>query len=183
VLFRSYEARDAAVLVTLIRAMGQLSRDDLPTREGHAGWPIAVPDAQCLGLERLQFGVTLTSADPSPATLARDWEDLFLPTRAVWVRQSLGLAPVKGGLELRGDDLVFSAFKPSADGRSVILRCFNPGDRPAAGVVAFDAPVGAVVRVTADEREAEPASLAANRRQVSLALAPGEILSLRIDPE
>jgi mannosylglycerate hydrolase len=181
--FFEYEVRDAAVLVTLIRAVGQLSRDDLPTREGHAGWPIAVPDAQCLGLERLQFGVTLTSPDPSPATLARDWEDLFLPTRAVWVRQSLGLAPVEGGLELRGDDLVFSAFKPSADGRSVILRCFNPGDRPAAGVVAFDAPVGAVVRVTADEREAEPASLAANRRQVSLALAPGEILSLRIDPD
>jgi len=86
-------------------------------------------------------------------------------------------------VELRGDDLVFSAFKPSADGRSVILRCYNPGDRPAAGVVAFHPPVGAVVRVTADERESGPAPLAANRREMALTLAPGEILSLRIDPE
>jgi len=59
--FFEYEAEPDSVHVTLLRAVGRLSRDDLPTRTGHAGWPTPVPDAQCLGPERLQLGVTLAS--------------------------------------------------------------------------------------------------------------------------
>ena len=94
--FFEYEAERDSVLLTLLRAVGQLSRDDLPTRAGHAGWPTPVPDAQCQGRERLQLGFTLTSPRPSAAALARAWEDLFLPPRALWIRQSLGVEPVGG---------------------------------------------------------------------------------------
>lgn len=181
--FFEYEAEPDSVHVTLLRAVGQLSRDDLPTRTGHAGWPTPVPEAQCLGPERLQLGVMLASPNPSPADLARAWEDLFLPPRALWIRQSLGLEPSEGGIQLHGDGLVFSALKPSSDGRGIIIRCYNPGDQPAAGVIAFDAPVRAAGRVTADEREFGPAPLARDRRTVPVSLAPGEILSLRIEPE
>ncbi len=45
-----YEARpNGEVLVTLLRAFGELSRDDLPERPGHAGWPTPTPAGQCLG--------------------------------------------------------------------------------------------------------------------------------------
>jgi mannosylglycerate hydrolase len=181
--FFEYEAESDSVLLTLLRAVGQLSRDDLPTRAGHAGWPTPVPDAQCLGRERLQLGVTLASPQPSAAALARAWEDLFLPPRALLIRQSLGVEPMESGLELHGDGLVFSALKPSADGRGIVVRCYNPGDQAAEGVIAFDAGIGAAVRVTAGERECDPARLAPDRRSMPLSLAPGEILSLRIDPE
>ena len=181
--FFEYEAEPDSVRLTLLRAVGQLSRDDLPTRPGHAGWPTAVPEAQCLGPERLQLGVTLASPDPSPAALARAWEDLFLPPRALWIRQSLGLEPSRGGIQLHGDGLVFSALKPSSDGRGVVMRCYNPGDQPARGEIAFDAPVRAAIRVSADERECGPALLAPDRRTVPVSLTPGEILSLEIEPE
>ena len=181
--FFEYEAEPDSVHVTLLRAVGRLSRDDLPTRTGHAGWPTPVPDAQCLGPERLQLGVTLASPALSPGDLARAWEDLFLPPRALWIRQSLGLEPSEGGIQLHGDGLVFSALKPSSDGRGIIIRCYNPGDQPAAGVIAFDAPVRAAGRVTADERECGSAPLARDRRTVPVSLAAGEILSLRIEPE
>jgi 2-O-(6-phospho-alpha-D-mannosyl)-D-glycerate hydrolase len=181
--FFEYEAEPDSVRLTLLRAVGQLSRDDLPTRRGHAGWPTAVPEAQCLGSERLQLGVTLASPDPSPAALARAWEDLFLPPRALWIRQSLGLEPSEGGIQLHGDGLVFSALKPSSDGRGIVIRCYNPGDQPARGEIAFDAPVRAAIRVTADEREYGPAVLSPDRRTVPLSLTPGEILSLEIEPE
>ena len=181
--FFEYEADGASVLVTLLRAVGQLSRNDLPTRAGHAGWPTAVPDAQCLGPERLQFGVTLTSPDPSPSALARIWEDLFLPPRAVWIRQSLGLEPVEGGLELRGDGLVFSALKPSVDGRGVILRCYNPGDRHAPGSSRSGlrrAPSfgSAPMSANASRRRSPPTGA-----KCRSPWPPGEILSLRIEPE
>src|SRR5438874_1018506 len=38
------------LLYTLLRSVGELSRGDLPTRPGHAGWPTATPLAQCPGL-------------------------------------------------------------------------------------------------------------------------------------
>src|SRR5207247_1382289 len=40
------------LLVTLLRAVGELSRGDLPTRPGHAGWPTSTPLAQCPGRTR-----------------------------------------------------------------------------------------------------------------------------------
>jgi alpha-mannosidase len=177
--FFEYEADGPSLLLTLLRAVGQLSRDDLPTRPGHAGWPTPTPEAQCLGRERLQFGIVCLSADARPAEMARLWEDLFLPPAALWVRQSLGLDPARLDLRLLGEDLVFSALKP-AEGEGVVLRCYNPGDRAAVGAVAFGTQVGKVMRVAADERELGELPVAPDGRSVSLSLAAGEILSLRI---
>src|SRR5262249_39566608 len=45
-----YESRDdGAILVTLVRSVGELSKSDLPERPGHAGWPAPTPLAQCRG--------------------------------------------------------------------------------------------------------------------------------------
>src|SRR5262249_6929427 len=45
-----YEASpDGTVRVSLLRACGELSRNDLPERSGHAGWPTPTPEGQCLG--------------------------------------------------------------------------------------------------------------------------------------
>jgi hypothetical protein len=53
-----YEAADdGAVFVTLVRAVGELSRPDLPERPGHAGWPTATPEAQALGAFAARFAV------------------------------------------------------------------------------------------------------------------------------
>src|SRR5260370_15479832 len=45
------------VLITLLRAVGDLSRGDLPTRPGHAAWPTAIPGAQCLGTSRIELAL------------------------------------------------------------------------------------------------------------------------------
>jgi hypothetical protein len=45
-----YEATgNGEIAVTLLRAVGELSRNDLPERPGHAGWPSSTPAAQCEG--------------------------------------------------------------------------------------------------------------------------------------
>jgi alpha-mannosidase len=178
--FFEYEAQGDSLLLTLRRAVGQLSRDDLPTRPGHAGWPTPTPEAQCLGPERLRFGIGWVGADAPAAALARRWEDLFLPPRALWFRQSLRLDPAPIDLRLLGDDLIFSALKPAGDGDGIVFRCYNPSDRTVDGAVAFDAPVRRVARVAADERELEELPLLEGGRKVALSLAAGEILSLRV---
>ncbi|HEU5218137.1 MAG TPA: glycoside hydrolase family 38 C-terminal domain-containing protein, partial [Gemmatimonadales bacterium] len=56
--------RNRALAVTLIRAVGRLSRNDLPERPGHAAWPEAVPDAQEPGRHVIELGlVPVTGAD------------------------------------------------------------------------------------------------------------------------
>src|SRR4029077_10983651 len=45
------------LLVTLLRAVGELSRSDLPTRPGHAGWPTSTPLAQCQGSSRVELAI------------------------------------------------------------------------------------------------------------------------------
>ncbi|HEX2611164.1 MAG TPA: glycoside hydrolase family 38 C-terminal domain-containing protein, partial [Gemmatimonadales bacterium] len=48
--FFEYELdKHGVIRVTLLRSVGELSRPDLETRPGHAGWPVPTPMAQCLG--------------------------------------------------------------------------------------------------------------------------------------
>jgi hypothetical protein len=54
--------------MTLIRAVGDLSRNDLATRpSGHAGPPVATPAAQCLGLQRFELAFEPHGPRRSPA--------------------------------------------------------------------------------------------------------------------
>jgi hypothetical protein len=59
--------RAGVVAVTLVRAVGELSRNDLPERPGHAGWPTATPEAQCAGRFAARFAV-LPHGAAGPAT-------------------------------------------------------------------------------------------------------------------
>ena len=68
------------LLLTLLRAVGELSRSDLATRPGHAAWPTATLGAQCLGMSRIEVALAPVSAreiergDVLPAV----WEDSAL---------------------------------------------------------------------------------------------------------
>ena len=115
------------LLLTVLRSVGQLSIDDLPTRPGHAGWPTATPLAQCHGRDRLQLGIApITQIELESGTaMAELWEDLFLPIRAVWLRQASPLSPAAIDVRLEGYGLVFSALKPAEHGDAMVLRCYN----------------------------------------------------------
>jgi hypothetical protein len=131
-----YESRpDGAVLVTLVRAVGALSRYDLPERPGHAGWPADTPLAQCLGA----FGAELALALHGPRTPERDDElermadDVLLPLIGDTLRSNLLEPLTAGGLELAGDGLAFSAACPAREEGWVVLRCVNRRDVEVAG--------------------------------------------------
>jgi hypothetical protein len=140
--------------VTLLRAVGQLSRADLSTRPGHAGWPVATPDAQCLGPDRLQLAmVPVEAADlRAGSALSELWEDVFLPPHPVWLRQATPLTAPAWDVRLEGRGLVFSSAKPPEQGNGLVLRCWNGRAEPVAGAWRFGRPVARAVRLRADER-------------------------------
>lgn len=131
-----YEARsDGAVAVTLVRAVSELSRDDLPERPGHAGWPVHVPAAQEIGRFTASFAV-MPHGDRTAATIdaiERAADDVLLPLVGETLRAALDVPSPTMGAELSGEGLAFSTCKPSEDGEWMVLRCINLTDATIAG--------------------------------------------------
>jgi alpha-mannosidase len=172
--------------VTLLRAVGQLSRDDLPTRPGHAGWPAPTPEAQCLGPDRLQLAVVpVEAADLWVGNaLPELWEDVFLPPRALWLRQATPLSTPPWDIRLEGRGLVFSSAKPPEQGDGLVLRCWNARAEAVAGAWRFQRPLSRAVRVRADERgdEGTELPLEDGGRAVRMAVEGYGIATVRVVP-
>ncbi len=139
-----YEAKeDGTVAVTLVRAVGELSRPDLPERPGHAGWPAPTPEAQSAGAFAATFGVALHGDDGAEtrAFVERVADDVLLPLVGDTWRALLELPAERGGVALEGVGLAFGAAAPSDDGGWVVLRCVNVADEAVDGAWTIDAPV------------------------------------------
>ena len=131
-----YESMDdGTIAITLVRAVGELSRNDLPERPGHAGWPGPTPAAQCVGPFAGEFAVHLHGPRDAAtsAAIERIADDVLCPPVGFTLRAALALpAPVRG-VELAGRGLAFSAMKESDDGQWLVLRCVNVTDEPVDG--------------------------------------------------
>jgi 2-O-(6-phospho-alpha-D-mannosyl)-D-glycerate hydrolase len=181
--FFEYElAADGDLRMTLLRCVGQLSRADLSTRPGHAGWPTPTPEAQCPGADRLQLAVVPVGAADLQAgsALQELWEDVFLPPRALWLRQATSLRPPDLDVRLEGDGLVLSAVKPAAAG-GLVLRCYNARAEPVEGHwrLGWGATRAEVVR--ADERGARTLTLADGGRSIPFRAGPRAIVTVLVD--
>jgi alpha-mannosidase len=121
---------DGAVAVTLVRAVGALSRVDLPERPGHAGWPAETPLAQSLGPYEAELAVALHGPDTPRQrdAVERMADDVLLPLVGETLRSNLVGAHAAGGLELVGEGLAFSAALPAREQGWLVLRCVNRSD-------------------------------------------------------
>ncbi len=173
--------------LTLLRATGELSRNDLPERPGHAGWPTMIPDAQEPGRHRIDWA--LAPLDPAlldrPDRIEQLWEDAFLPLETVFVREFTGPASNDGaghGVELRGDGLVFSAVKPADSGPGMVLRCYNAMDRDVDGEWVTGRPVRRASRIRADETGLGALPVR-RRRNVPFSAPPRQMVSVLLEFE
>ncbi|HXE56484.1 MAG TPA: glycosyl hydrolase-related protein [Gemmatimonadales bacterium] len=182
--FFEYEWTPAGDLIfTVLRAVGELSRPDLPTRPGHAGWPTPTPLAQEPGRHRVELALLPLA----PGELARRtpvleaWEDVFLPVRGFWRRQCTAAdEPSPRSVELQGDGLVLSAVKPAESGEGVILRCYNVSQSPVGGRWILGWPIGRAERTRLDETPVEPLPVQAGGREVPFRAGPREIITILV---
>ena len=128
-------AVDGTIAVTLRRAVGELSRADLPERPGHAGWPAETPGAQ----EQGRFEAMLAVMPHGPrrpgvvAAIENAADDVLLPLAGHSWRTAVAPPPFVEGAQLVGRGLAFSAMKESENGEWMVLRCVNLLDEPVAG--------------------------------------------------
>ena len=169
---------DGAVAITLLRAVGVLSRVDLVERPGHAGWPADTPAAQSIG----PFAARLALAMHGPDTPAqRDAihalvDDVLHPIVGETLRSNL-LGDVEGGgLELHGDGLTFSAAAPAQREGWIVLRCVNQRDERVRGRWTLTRPVQEAVRSRLDETPLD--ALQVEGHSVSFDAAPFDVVTL-----
>lgn len=130
-----YEVDEAVTWVTLIRAVGELSRHDLPERPGHAGYPVETPGAQAPGPLGASFAFAIHGprSDSTTALAEALADDVLLPLQGETLRTAIDPPPVIAGAELSGDGLSMTTLKESEDGEWLVLRSVNVLDRPVAG--------------------------------------------------
>lgn len=72
-----YEIYKNELKITLIRGTARISEPKNPARFIPAGPPIETPDLQCLGFQKLNFGISL---NPDIASIQQDTEAFYQPT-------------------------------------------------------------------------------------------------------
>jgi alpha-mannosidase len=176
-----YESRDdGSILVTLVRAVGELSRNDIPERPGHAGWPRSTPAAQCLGPFAGDFAILLHGGRSKETIdqIERTADDVLSPIVGTTLRSALVVSPPTPGVELRGVGLAFSAIKQSEDGEWLVLRCVNLCDEPLGGEWALPFDIHEARQSRLDETPTSHIVFAG--REVPIVAAPRDIVTILV---
>jgi 2-O-(6-phospho-alpha-D-mannosyl)-D-glycerate hydrolase len=174
--------RISRVGLTLIRAVGYLSRSDLTLRpSGHAGPGLPTPGAQCLGRHQFRLAFEPRIQPPSNALLFERAASFTAPVHVVTAASTGGTLPLTASfLTIRSTSgaVVLSACHKAIESDSVSVRVFNPDDTPATIAVGAREPLRNVEVVDFLERPIRPLTIDAGAASVDV--APQRIVSLKL---
>jgi alpha-mannosidase len=171
------DGQGTSLAVTLLRAVGWLSRSDLALRPGDAGPPLPTPGAQVPGPHRAELSLRLD--DTGAAAPSAHAHRFAYPPLAV-VGGAGPAAPVRDGdsLVAVSDPLVLlTAIEPRAGG-AAIVRGYNASSEPRRVRVRWLADPGRRLEPI-DLAESHPRGPVADE-EVELELRPWEIFNLRV---
>jgi hypothetical protein len=163
--------------LTLIRAVGWLSRDDLRLRKGHAGPPLRTPGAQAFGPHRFQFSLVFHDGDWTPDAVWRQAETTLLPLQVAGTFGGAG-DPHRGSASISLEPAAIQLTACIPDGDGYLLRLLNAGATAQDARVRFKPAPARVQRVTFDG--APPETVDLEGEVARLGLRPWEIATLRV---
>jgi membrane-associated phospholipid phosphatase len=137
------------IAITLLRAVGFLSRGDLPERRGHAGPELATPSAQCIGTRAYRYTVIPLDEQTDLTRAARLVREWLSPPLVV---AGDGRARSLVSFADPATPLVLSALRSGPEG-ALVVRLSNPRREEAFGTLRFDRAIRASRPV--DLREGE----------------------------
>ncbi|MDR1107432.1 MAG: hypothetical protein LBL19_00170, partial [Spirochaetaceae bacterium] len=178
-----YEALSGGdMFLTLIRAVGWLSRDDLPRRPGQAGPELPTDGAQCLGSQTFEYGVSLFPENSEDLPLFRMAEEFQHPLCSIAVQTSRTAAAqafCKSFFSIDNPRIVLSALKNK--GRRLLLRVYNPYAHTESFTAQIALPLSRICRVSLDGTEQKTLRTTQAGREFSDVLAPYALAAYRLD--
>jgi alpha-mannosidase/mannosylglycerate hydrolase len=177
---------DGSLAITLLRAVGDLSRGNLRARPGHAGWPTATPGAQGIGPFRAELALAPVTVGEDSGAEAWDAveacaEAFHAPVAGYMCRAGIDLPAARLGPALVGKGLALKSLKPRNDGPGVVLRCVNLTRQRRRGVWTFPAPVTRAFRARLDETVETEVRLSSDRRRVAFTAGPREVVTMLVE--
>jgi 2-O-(6-phospho-alpha-D-mannosyl)-D-glycerate hydrolase len=174
-----------AIALTLLRSVGDLSRNDLAARKGHAGPGLPAPGAQCQGVHEFRFAFVPRGAAPAPGDLFRVARRFLTPPRLFSPcgggDGTLPVAQSYIGIDAEPDaSIVLSACKVADERSSVVLRMFNPTFGPA--VVKISSPVRLSAAYLTDLTEHRQQRRARAGGSLGVRLGPHRIQTIELVP-
>ena len=167
--------------LTLLRSVGWLSRDDLPTRRGGAGPAVEVPEAQCAG--RHTFSYSMIPFTGHWHGVVAEAHHCQLAPRALTATPSAGDLDRSGSfIELDAPGVLVSAIKGAEDGHGIVVRLYNVTGEDAHGSLKLIRPVARVERLSLDEHSLEILRHDDLATEVPVSLGPNKIETLRLAP-
>ncbi len=174
--------------LTLLRAVGWLSRDDHDARRGAVAGPmVPTPEAQCLGPASYHYAVIPYTGDWRNSGLTgwhERWQVPPVTIQAAGARPGIkhGVADSPAGvdfLELEGDAVLLSALKPHAARGTLIARLWSTAEVAQPVALRLGVPLAAVWRSDLLERRHD--SLPVDRDVVAFSLGPWEIATVELE--
>jgi len=159
--------------LTLLRAVGWLSRDDLTTRTGHAGPGLETPGAQLLGEHRFRYSLFFHAGDWERAAVWRAAEAALVP---ILPGRGPAVTTPASGIELEPDCIQMTACIPRPSGLD--LRLLNASDQPRIATVRCTLHLAGAAWITLGGELREDVGLQDGVMRVPL--RPWEIATLRL---
>jgi len=187
-----YEAihteKGSSILLSLLRCVGWLSRDDLLTRKGRAGprlYPhLATPDAQCLGRHEFKYSLVIHEGDWNQNKVWQDAYNHNTPLIVTPTSQHKGSFPPEFSfLKIKPESLIISAIKRRELSQSLILRIYNPESKKTEVEVHSHKKIlnASIVNLNEKESKDSEKNIDILEHRILFKLNRSQIITLRID--
>jgi len=163
---------DRCIAMTLLRCFGT------------AGAPFETyehqPLAQCQGTQRFRYALYPHGGDHLTAQVPRQARNFTVPLRVATATKHAGSLPrTHSYLDIDQESFQVTCLKLAENGRSIVLRGYNPGRTALPVTVRMGCPISALAKVTLEELDAGPVERP-SADSFRLTVRPGEIASCSI---
>jgi len=153
------EPGGVALLLTLLRCVGWLSRDDMPVRPRHAGPGIPLPGAQCLGAYTFHYALVPHGGDRETVGWLSTFPQAYAfnaPMRAVVTDPHEGPLPAAlSFVDVSPASVIVSAIKWAEEHDGLIVRVWNIAPRPVEARLRLGLPFSRAFLIDLHEQSGE----------------------------
>jgi alpha-mannosidase len=173
--------RDRTIAITLLRAIGWLSRDDLTTRRGKAGPLLSTPGSQCLGSHTYHYTIIPHAGTWRSHGAIHQAHAFVAPLRALQAAPGMrgALSARHSFLSVKPDNLLLSSLKKAEQDDRAVLRFYETNGSRVSAVLHTDGRLNQATVANLGETEVRDPSLRlTSESALSVDVGPCQIKTL-----